>query len=90
MLLCDCKSREGVLVDRKLNVSQQRALGAKECSRILGCLRRSVSSRLREVILLLYSALVRPHMDYSVQFWTSQYERDGVTGERVAKGHYDD
>jgi len=43
----------GVLVDDKLTRSQQCALVAKG---ILGCIKRSVTSRSREVFLPLYSA----------------------------------
>ncbi|GAB0194642.1 cAMP-dependent protein kinase inhibitor alpha [Grus japonensis] len=73
----------GILIDEKLNMSWQRALAAQKANHVLGCITGSVTSRLREVILPLCSALVRPHLEYCVQLWGAQYKTDMELLERV-------
>ena len=66
----------GVLVSHDLRPRQQCISARNRANRVLGFIAWSVSNRSPEVILRLYLSLVRPHLDYPIQYWSPYYRKN--------------
>lgn len=69
-----------------LTASKKCVLVAKKAN---GFVKKSMVRRSREVLLLLYSILVSPHLGCCVQFWCPQFEADSTSRESPEENYKD-
>ncbi len=71
-----CVKDLGVLVASGLKFSKQCKDAGGKANRMLGFMNRNISFKTKDVILPLYTSLVRPHLEYFVQFWAPHHVKD--------------
>lgn len=72
-----------LLEDGKMDTTQQYTLSAWKTNLI--CIKRAMSSRLREGLLSLCSALIRPHLESCIRFWSPQRRKNTGLLEQVQR-----
>src|SRR6266516_3753228 len=58
---------------------------SKAANRVVGLIRRNISSKGIEGMMILYKSLVRPLMDYCIQVWKPYAKNDIKIMERIQK-----
>ena len=81
--ICNDEKDLGVIITNDLKPSKQCTEVEKKAQKILGYIKRQFSTRKEETILTLYNALVRPHLEYAVQFWSPSQRNDIERLEKV-------
>ncbi len=80
-----CVKDLDVSVASSLKFSQQCKDAAGKANRMLGFTNRNVSFKSKDVILPLYTSLVRPQLEYAVQFWAPHHVKDIAKLEAVQR-----
>ena len=72
-----------------MKVSEQCRIAASKGNQVLGMLRRNITYKENSLIVLLYKAIVRPHLEYFIQAWSPYLRKDidmlEITQRRVTK-----
>ena len=66
----------GVIVKSDLKNGSQCIAASRKANTVLGFIARNFDCKTPEVITRLYTSLVRPHLEYAVQFWSPCYQKD--------------
>ncbi len=75
----------GVTITSNLKFSQYCKEAACKANRMLGFINRNFSFKNKDIILPMYISLVRPHLEYAVQFWSSHHAKDLAKLEAVQR-----
>ena len=75
----------GVLLDDKLTFTEHINTKINKANQILGCIRHTFKHMNKEIFLLLYKSLVRPHLEYGSCIWSPHLKRDIDAIEKVQR-----
>ena len=66
----------GITINANMKVSEQCRITASNCNQVLGMIRRNITYKAKCLIIPLYKAIVRPHLEYSIQAWNPYIRKD--------------
>ena len=68
-----------------MKVSEQCGIAASKGNQILGLIRRTIMYKEKQLIVPLYKAIVRPHLEYCIQEWRPYRKKDIYKLERIQR-----
>ena len=66
----------GVSMNANMKVSEQCIIAASKSNQVLGMIRRNITYNEKSLIVPLYKAIVRPHLEYCIQAWSPYIRKD--------------
>ena len=75
----------GVSVNANMKVSEQCRIAASKGNQILGMIRRNITYKEKSLIVPLYKAIVRPHLEYCIQAWNPYLRKDVDMLEKIQR-----
>ena len=76
----------GVTMNANMKVSEQCRIAASKGNQVLGMIRRNITYKEKSLIVPLYKAIVRPHLEYCIKAWNPHLRKDIDMLEKIHRG----
>ena len=75
----------GVSMNANMKVSEKCRIAASNGNQVLGMIRRNITCKENNLIVPLYKAIVRPHLEYCIQAWSPYLRKDIDMLEKIQR-----
>ena len=75
----------GVIFSADLNISEQCGIAASKGNQILRLIGRTITYKEKQLIVPLYKAIIRPHLEHCIQAWRPYRKKDIDKLERIQR-----
>ena len=65
-----------VTMNANMKVSEQCRIAASKGNQVLGMIQRNITYKEKSLIVPLYKAIARPHLEYCIQAWNPYLRKD--------------
>ena len=81
----------GVTFSADMKVSEQCGIAASKGNQIIGLIRRTITYKEKHILVPLYKAVVRPHLEYCIEAWRPYCKkRHRQAGKNTTKANKND